>query len=326
MNSSPIYTAVTKHWPKIATGCVVVVGALEFVVGGLSSDSGLEWYFLAWGSMTGGLWFLFDIAEKTSPDQLKEKVAAKVLNNDLQSEINALPDIFAAFFDKVFGERHFTFLCIRRSIMASIISSWIIASLLYSMDFLVVPEEGIFLFGAYALVVNLIPDYLSLLQTRLMIGWVKKHGYLLLVLVIDVLATAFIFLAFTLGASLALVNFAMSDFVSTEVLASGFELQTQRDAFRAGFIGSVLDDILFMSGNQNGGLGILFLTTFFTSVWLWLYLVAIYTSNALCRLSSGVGTLLSVIDVETQPFRSLGFVSVLLVSGLFLLGLPFVIW
>ena len=39
----------------------------------------------------------------------------------------------------------------------------------------------------------------------------------------------------------------------------------------------------------------------------------------------GVGFLLRVTDVERQPFRSMGFVSVIIVSALFALGLPLVV-
>jgi hypothetical protein len=38
-----------------------------------------------------------------------------------------------------------------------------------------------------------------------------------------------------------------------------------------------------------------------------------------------VGFLLKVTDVEHHPFRSMGFTSVVLVSLLFLIGLPFVL-
>jgi len=41
-------------------------------------------------------------------------------------------------------------------------------------------------------------------------------------------------------------------------------------------------------------------------------------------MNSGVGFLLRVTDVERQPFRSIGFVSVIIVSVLFALGLPLV--
>ena len=39
----------------------------------------------------------------------------------------------------------------------------------------------------------------------------------------------------------------------------------------------------------------------------------------------GVGFLLRVTDVERQPFRSMGFVSIIIVSVLFALGLPLVL-
>ena len=43
------------------------------------------------------------------------------------------------------------------------------------------------------------------------------------------------------------------------------------------------------------------------------------------RMSGGLGVLLKITDVEKQPFRSMGFTSVVLVSLLFLVGLPFVL-
>jgi len=52
-------------------------------------------------------------------------------------------------------------------------------------------------------------------------------------------------------------------------------------------------------------------SAFFTSVWLWLY--------------AGSGFVLCVCDVEKQPFRSMGFVSVLITSSIFALVLPLVV-
>lgn len=64
---------------------------------------------------------------------------------------------------------------------------------------------------------------------------------------------------------------------------------------------------------------------FFTFVWLWLYTASALASRVLVRMSGGLGLLLKVTDVEQQPFRSMGFTSVVLVSLLFLVGLPFVL-
>ncbi len=48
-------------------------------------------------------------------------------------------------------------------------------------------------------------------------------------------------------------------------------------------------------------------------------------SPLLLRMNSHVGFVLRVTDVERQPFRSMGFVSVIITSVLFALGLPLVL-
>jgi len=57
-----------------------------------------------------------------------------------------------------------------------------------------------------------------------------------------------------------------------------------------------------------------FFSTFFASVWLSLYSVSVPLSRVLIRMNNGVGFLLRVTDVERQPFRSMRFVSVIIVS------------
>lgn len=80
-----------------------------------------------------------------------------------------------------------------------------------------------------------------------------------------------------------------------------------------------------MTCSRGTAFGIGMVSTFFTSAWLWLYAASVLISRVLLRMNSGVGFLLRVTDVERQPFRSMGFVSVILVSVLFALGLPLVL-
>ena len=44
--SGRLYSAVTKYWPCIAAGLVIAVGMIELVIGGLTADSGIEFYLL----------------------------------------------------------------------------------------------------------------------------------------------------------------------------------------------------------------------------------------------------------------------------------------
>ena len=67
------------------------------------------------------------------------------------------------------------------------------------------------------------------------------------------------------------------------------------------------------------------MTTALTSLMLWLYVASVLVSRVLLRMNSGVGFLLRVTDVERQPFRSMGFVSVIIASALFALVLPLVL-
>ena len=52
---------------------------------------------------------------------------------------------------------------------------------------------------------------------------------------------------------------------------------------------------------------------------------SVLLSRVLLRMNNGVGFLLRVTDVERQPFRSMGFVTVIIVSVLFAMGLPLVL-
>jgi hypothetical protein len=56
--SGTLYSAVTKHWPRITGGLVVALGLVELVAGGLTADSRIEFYLMAWAGTTGGLWFM----------------------------------------------------------------------------------------------------------------------------------------------------------------------------------------------------------------------------------------------------------------------------
>ena len=81
----------------------------------------------------------------------------------------------------------------------------------------------------------------------------------------------------------------------------------------------------FTDSGGTVGPAIFFYSAFFTSIGLWLYAASVLVSRVLLRMNAGVGFLLRVTDVEEQPFRSMGLVSVIIVSALFALGLPLVL-
>jgi len=281
----------------------VVLGIAELVAGGLTADSGVEFYLMAWAGTTGGIWFLFEKAEQTLSDETRRTVAARLREADARVAIESIPSQFALLFDRVFGERHLSWRCFKRSSVASLVaaavSALVISPVWTRMMFGDVPLETDVLSwvaagAAVAVLINLVVDYLSLLETRLVLRYIESSGWLLLGLVADFVVTALIGWV-VWGAVFRFVWEPVSDtanIVSVSVLSSVF-------------IG--------------------FLSTFMTSVWLWLFAGSVPLSRLLLGMNSGVGFLLRVTDIERQPFRSMGFVSVILVSGLFALGLPLVL-
>ena len=310
--SGKLYTAVTKYWARIAVSLAALLGISELLIGGLTADSGLELYLTAWAGTTAGVWFLFEKAEVALSATARASVSSWVRKADFESAFRGIPDQFVTLFDQVFGERHLSRRCFSQSAAATTVSIMITWPLVFGIMYLneLATGGGILensnltalgLIGAHmvivagAILLSLVPDYLSLLETRWIFGRVRASG--------------------SLGAALVI------DLILTSVVAIGFQLAVvlSYDAF----IGNGPGDLLGLM--LAGGIVLGTPSTFFTSLWLWLYALSVPLSRLLLRMNNGVGFLLRVTDVEKQPFRSMGFVSVIIVSALFALGLPLVL-
>ncbi len=313
--SGPTYRIITRYWPRIAVGLVALAAILEWVIGGLTSNGALEFYAFAWATTTGGLWFLFEKAEHALLESTRSKVVRWVETVDIKGSVGSIPSQFGLLFDRVFGDKHWTLSCFLRSCIASVSFVAVCFALLGPLG--IGAEDGAepnsamqlagsILFGA--LMFNVIPDFFSLLETRWLLGRVQQRMRVRWILVLDAVITLLIFLVTTLAVLL---------FLSLGVF-KGAGVGGQSDAYMAGrFIGEMIS-------NPTLALAI-FASTFFTSVWLWLYAASVPISRVLVRMGGGVGFLLKITDVEKQPFRSMGFTSVVIVSLLFLVGLPFVL-
>jgi hypothetical protein len=342
--SGRLYSAITKHWPRIAAGLVAILGISELALGGLTADRSLEYYLTAWAAVTGGTWFLFETAEKALGDEGRGRVVAWMGAIDVKGGLKSIPAQFAMLFDRVFGARHLSRFCFVRSCTASMASLFLVYVLAFALGSrLVLPDESnsiSFLVGALAIVgfggiANFVPDYVSLLQTRWAIEWMQRSSRTWLIVGLDLIATTFlsvigmwvVYVAVdgTLSVSASLADYKrLADFsdLGSRYLATLFGMVSI-------LLGREVQDPIVMDGIFGSSNGLLlklsFLSAFFTSAWLWLYHTSVAFSSVLVRMNSGIGVLLRATDVERQPFRSMGFVSVIVLSILFAIGLPFVL-
>ena len=66
-------------------------------------------------------------------------------------------------------------------------------------------------------------------------------------------------------------------------------------------------------------LGVYFYSTFFTSIWVWLYALSGFLVKLLRRVFGGITFLKErVFNIEEKPLRSLGYVSVLIVTLIYI--------
>ena len=160
-------------------------------------------YIAAWLGIITGIRKLFkDTEEDVLPD-FKKSVAAWIQNLKPAEKIANWPDQFAQLFDSVFGKKHFTFKCFLRSSVASYVSvilMFFIVGVLRPHEFhymlLNSNLDFIFLMLFAFGFLNLIPDYLSLLETRYMLHWMNKSYSVtksILGVLVDGLATGAIF-------------------------------------------------------------------------------------------------------------------------------------
>lgn len=140
-------------------------------------------YGASWVTITGGVWALFERAETVVAPAIKAEISMW-LRNLKGPSIRAWPHTFVQVFDRVFGSRHVSWRCFVRSALASFASIVVVVLVwgaLRPSEFRAfVAEEGaatglIVVLGSGALV-NVFPDYLSLLETRFVIGRMKSRG------------------------------------------------------------------------------------------------------------------------------------------------------
>ena len=270
----------------------------------------------------------------------KREVSSWLLNAQQQRVVCGWANAFAHSFDAIFGARHVSLKCFIRSVIASVTAVGLCSLLAASVSTVSsqFPEVSttisgwsdildLLLFGFIAVSANIIIDYASLLETRIAVDVIRRQRRLLgrcMVLLGDFvftfLGSAVIFLVImTVFSVIDIINDAPSHNLIVVILKAKEQLFTEL-FFGRGFWGT-LSDVLRVSEDEFQNLLVPFLwSTYFTSVWLWLIVVA----GIVNRIGSGIGVVkrfaVRYLKIEEKPFSFLAITCWLLLVAVTIVG------
>ena len=193
---------------------------------------------------------------------------------------------FGSFFDALFGARHLSINCFIRSSIASIMSVVVIWLLIGSLDtysIRIESEISTVSLVLTAICINIIADYISLLETRFLLDHIDKvksfAGQI-----------GVLFLDFLISASIIWIAILM---YSNSGLYPG----------KAESFAEIVGVFSIFS--------VIFYSTFFTSVWSWTYFLSTWLVRALTKVNAAYW-----LDLEKQSVRVLS----LTIAGLVFLA------
>jgi hypothetical protein len=280
---------------------------------------------VAGAALAGIVWKFFERVEAVLTDQTKLEIAVWLLDRErISPTFRSWPDTFAKVFDRVFGDKHFSWRCFSRSAVASLICgaiglvltvrtflveeyvdeanvSWYHSVITdYEVPFLpksLAPDPNdalrmspvqdsiivlLLCTVGIILVTNILPDYVSLLETRFVLKLMRGSTLLptLLLLVVDVVFTGGTAAAWNALLLLPRQGKAFTDFLEMDVAW-------------------------------------LVYPAFFTSIWLWLYAGSGFLLKAARHFDLGFAWFNRKFDIEKHPLNAIGLVAGSLVAILY---------
>lgn len=205
--------------------------------------------------------------------------------------------VVGRIFRATFGERHLSFKCLIRSMLATIIFTnaivltiWLKRKNEYTYYFNLTRE----LTWIDLIFIGIIPDYIALAKTRIIITISRAPMFILLIL--DVIISISISSVFCFTTTLLFFYFQYHLPLNIAEVKSDW-----------GIVVSNFTDVFFMSGTYGHDIPeIYFSSTLFTSVWTGL----IVTSTAVLKILSPIQSFTTwFFDVEKRPIEAIGLVA-----------------
>ena len=240
------------------------------------------------------IWLLFDRGQQVASPDTRAKVAKALRTPRLGPRLAASADAFVDLFDAVFGRYHLTWRCFLASALATIAS--LLITTCFSISVMSNSGLDLRLIGLLlvaSLPLNVIPDYLSLLETRAVLRWVTRPRsvpFAVVILAFDVLCSLTIWLAWFIL------------FTWLKPFGARFDLG---ESLR------VVPDLLALKGVW-GKMGIFLYSSLFTSVWAWLFMISVALAQVGGLTDRSVVALGVILNFEDEPIRSLGYIALVI--------------
>lgn len=256
------------------------------------------------------IWKVLADRDEDCPAQTREDLSKWLRRADPEAWADVMSCSLRDLFDTVFGKRLIAWKFVRNSFIASIASVAVVTLMWYAIrpaEFLAFVTEGSMLTSIVALlfgsiIFNLIPDLISLIQTRWVLGQVRRSSSRSLRVLIGWLAADLV-----LTTVVAVGAFA--------VIYSWLRTPDLREIVR-----TLTESVLPMHASdwKAASFGIWFYSTYFTSVWVWLYGAStlLVKVGALGKLTLHVA--MKLVDVSKKPFRCIAVLSIAIITMAFL--------
>jgi hypothetical protein len=272
--------------------------------------------------VAGSVLGVFELGEKLASQRAKDALSSWLLTFDVR-EAGALPDGTRELFERIFGKRHFSVKCFIRSAVFSLGAMVFIILLGLSIlpreffgmiNALDKPPDDSATLGVWFVLILWVPwsillDYLSLLKTRLILRVLtrlKRKAIVYLVIVAVDLGIYKVLWSIGIVAVFAVYYFYASEGSTT--LVESFMIGV--DVFVEWlFHPTVFPSVFSQSGENANMFFVFFWAGFAPSLWMWLYVLALFVTRTLLRSERIVNWLRWSLDVEKNPFRSIGAVA-----------------
>jgi hypothetical protein len=266
---------------------------------------------------------LFWKADDAFSDELRDAFSNKLQGLKIDTEGVNWPRAFMQMFDQVFGDRHLTVRCFIRSTIASTVCYFVV---LFSMlPFITVNNDiqlfktkfeyvitMISFFPVFGITINALGDYISLLESRAIIRIISKNASIyrsMIFLFLDVIITTGIYFIMYMTAFAVISQPVLLEFLNKmlyEYLA---------------FPTTVLPNIvifIFPMQPYEFLIIVTYLTTLFTSVWVWVFIIGWAVVQNGSRFQIILRVLQFALPIKTKPMRAIGEVAALVTALAFI--------